>query len=156
LEPLKHETCLYIGTHEGQKIICCRQSDDFLFGGEDEVNVRRLIVKLGLTVAIKAEEGLTTHFNGLEIVQDRDYIHIHVAPYLDKILANHGWYEEGKQETRLVDSTQALSRNSRPQKAPKTLLLPRPSKPPQVLYIGTASARSSSPMSPADSISAIP
>jgi hypothetical protein len=62
-----------------------------------------LIVKLGLTVAIKAEEGLMTHFNGLEIVQDRDYIHIHVAPYLDKILANHGWSEEGKQETRLVE-----------------------------------------------------
>jgi hypothetical protein len=62
-----------------------------------------LISKLGLTVAIKAEEGLTTHFNGLEIVQDRDYIHIHVAPYIDKILVNHGWSEEGKQETRLVE-----------------------------------------------------
>jgi hypothetical protein len=52
---------------------------------------------LGFKVTIKAEEGLLTHFNGLEIVQDRDYIHIHVAPYLDKILANHGWTEEGKQ-----------------------------------------------------------
>jgi hypothetical protein len=51
-------------------------------------------------VVIKADLGLSTHFNGLEIVQDWDYIHIHVAPYLDKILANHGWSEEGKQEAR--------------------------------------------------------
>jgi hypothetical protein len=99
-EPLKHENCLYVGTHEGQKIICCCQSDDFLFGGEDETVIRQLIVALGLKVAIKAELGLSTHFNGLEKVQDRDYIHIHVSPYLDKILANHGWIEEGKHEAR--------------------------------------------------------
>jgi hypothetical protein len=99
-EPLKHENCLYVGTHEGHKIICCRQSDDFLFEGEDETVIRRLIVALGLTVAIKYELGLSTHFNVLEIVQDRDYIHIHVSPYLNKILANHGWSKEGKQEAR--------------------------------------------------------
>jgi hypothetical protein len=96
-EPLKHENYLYVGTHERQKIICCRQSDDFLFGGEDETVIKLLSVALGLKVAIKAEVGLSTHFNGLVIVQDRDYICIHVAPYLDKILDNHGWSKEGKQ-----------------------------------------------------------
>jgi hypothetical protein len=102
-KPLKHENCLYACTHKGHKghkIICCRQSDYFLFGGEDETVIRRLIVALGLKVAIKAELGLSTHFNGLEIVQDRDYIHIHVSSYLDNILTNHGWSEEGKQEAR--------------------------------------------------------
>jgi hypothetical protein len=29
-------------------------------------------------------------------------VHIHVAPCLDKIIANHGWSEEGKNETRLI------------------------------------------------------
>jgi hypothetical protein len=58
---------------------------------------------LGLKVSIQAEEGLSTHFNGLEIFQDRDYIHIHFAPYLDKILVNNGWTEEGKQETRVIE-----------------------------------------------------
>jgi hypothetical protein len=82
---------------------CCRQSNDFLFGDENEDIIWRLIAALGLKVAIKAEEGLSTHFNGLEILQDRDCIHIHVAPYLDNILDNHGWTEEGKQETRLIE-----------------------------------------------------
>jgi hypothetical protein len=58
---------------------------------------------LGLKVAIKANEGLATHFNGLEILQDRVYIHINVATYLNMILANHGWTEEGKQETRPIE-----------------------------------------------------
>jgi hypothetical protein len=69
----------------------------------DETVIRRLIVALGLKVAIKAELGLSTNFNGIDIVQDRDYIHIRVAPYLDKILANHGWSEEGKQEARYFE-----------------------------------------------------
>jgi hypothetical protein len=67
---------------------------------QDETVIRRSIVALGLKVAIKAETGLYTHFDGLEIVQDWDYIHIHVAPYLDKVLSNHGWSDEGKQDTR--------------------------------------------------------
>jgi hypothetical protein len=102
-EPLKNETCLYVGRHEGQNIICCRQSYDFPFGGESEDVLRRLVAALGLKVAIKVGEGLSTHFNGLEILQDRDYIHIHVAPYLDKIFADHGWTEEVKQDTRLIE-----------------------------------------------------
>jgi hypothetical protein len=46
-----------------------------------------------------AEKSLATHYNGIKIVQDRDYIHIHVVPYIDKILENYGWTEEGKSET---------------------------------------------------------
>lgn len=100
---LKHETCLYLGRFEGHEILCCRQTDDFLFGGEDEAVLRRLIGQLGGRVVIVAEEGLTSHYNGLEIVQARDYVHIHVAPYLDKIIATHGWSEEGNNETRLIE-----------------------------------------------------
>jgi hypothetical protein len=61
-----------------------------------------------MTMAIKAE-GLSTHFNGLEIVQDRDYICVNGAPYLDNILANHGWTEEVKQETRFMDPIHPIS-----------------------------------------------
>jgi hypothetical protein len=78
--PLKHEKCLYLGKYEGNQIICYRQSYDFLYGGEHE------------------SQSLTTHYNGIKIVQDRDYIHIHVTPYIDKILENHRWGEEGKSE----------------------------------------------------------
>jgi hypothetical protein len=100
---LKPETCLYLGQFEGHKIMCCRQSDAFLFGGQHEDFLRRLIGKLGDRVVIDAEEGLTSHYNGLEIVQARDYVHIHVAPYLDKIIGNHVWSDEGKNETRIIE-----------------------------------------------------
>jgi hypothetical protein len=44
---LKHETCLYLGHLEGHAILCCRQTDYLLFGGEHEDVVHRLIGKLG-------------------------------------------------------------------------------------------------------------
>jgi hypothetical protein len=87
---LKHETCLYLGRYEGHHILCFRQTDDFLFGGQQEDVLRQLIGKLGEWVVIVAKEVLASHYNGLEVVQARDYVHIHVAPYLEKIIANHG------------------------------------------------------------------
>lgn len=48
------------------------------------------------------DKALSTYYNGLDIVHDRDYINIHVTPYIDKIIENHGWGEEGKPETRMI------------------------------------------------------
>jgi hypothetical protein len=42
--------------------------------------LRRLIGKLDGMVVIVAEEGFTSDYNGLKIVQTRDYVHIHIAP----------------------------------------------------------------------------
>jgi hypothetical protein len=83
--------------------MCCHQTDYFLFGGQHGDVLRQLIGKLGGRFVIVAKEGLTSQYNGLEIVQARDYVHIHIAPYLDKIMCNHGWSEEGKNETRLIE-----------------------------------------------------
>jgi hypothetical protein len=43
------------------------------------------------------------HYNGLEVVQTRDYVHVHVGPYIDKILNNHGWTTAGKDETNIIE-----------------------------------------------------
>jgi hypothetical protein len=40
--PLRHEACLYIGKYEGLDVLVCRQTDDFMFGGENEAYLRRL------------------------------------------------------------------------------------------------------------------
>jgi hypothetical protein len=58
---LNHETRLYLGRFKGHGIICCRQTDDFLFGGQHEDVMRRLIGKLCGRVVIVAKEGLTSH-----------------------------------------------------------------------------------------------
>jgi hypothetical protein len=46
---------------------------------------------------------LVSHYNGIEIVQDRDYVKIHVGKYIGKILANHGWEQGTKAESRLIE-----------------------------------------------------
>jgi hypothetical protein len=43
------------------------------------------------------------HYNGLEVVQTRDYVHVHVGPYIDNILSNHGWTTAGKDDTKIIE-----------------------------------------------------
>jgi hypothetical protein len=101
--PLHHEACLYIGKFENLEVLVCRQTEDFMFGGESEPSLRRLANKIGKEVDFLVAPGLVTHYNGLEVVQDRDYVHIHVGPYIDKILNNHGWATAGKDEDRIIE-----------------------------------------------------
>jgi hypothetical protein len=98
-----HETCLYIGSYAGQDILICRQVDDFMAAGELESPIRQLFQFLGTKINIEAEIGLVSHYNGIEIVQDRDYIKIHVGKYIGKILASHGWEQGSKAESRLIE-----------------------------------------------------
>jgi hypothetical protein len=36
-------------------------------------------------------QGLLSHYNGIDIIQTRDYVTLHVGLYLRKIVSNHGW-----------------------------------------------------------------
>jgi hypothetical protein len=98
-----HEACLYIGRYAGQDILICRQVDDFMAAGELESPIRQLFQFMGTKINIEAEIGLVSHYNGIDIVQDRDYIKIHVGKYIGKILANHGWEQGSKAESRLIE-----------------------------------------------------
>jgi hypothetical protein len=102
--PLRHEECLYIGKFfEELEVLVCRQTDDFIFGGEDEIYLRRLANKIGKEVDFLVTPGLVEHYNGLEIIHARDYIHIHVGPYIDKTIKNHGWPTAGKDENWIIE-----------------------------------------------------
>jgi hypothetical protein len=94
LTPTTHETCLYLGSYGGQEVLIGRQIDDFLAAGRDEQPLRDLFQYLATKINIVAEIGLVSHYNGIEIVQDRDYVKIHVSIYIGKILENHGWERE--------------------------------------------------------------
>jgi hypothetical protein len=41
--PLEHEQFMYLGKYAGNQIICCRKSDEFLFGGENEEDLQGLV-----------------------------------------------------------------------------------------------------------------
>jgi hypothetical protein len=98
-----HETCLYLGSYGGQEVLIGRQIDDFLAAGLDEQPLRDLFQYLATKINIVAEIGLVSHYNGIEIVQDRDYVKIHVGKYIGKILANHGWEQGTKAESILIE-----------------------------------------------------
>jgi hypothetical protein len=74
-----------------------------MFGGKMEHVIRRLCTALGKDVNLLAEPGIINHYNGLELVQTCEYVHIHVGPYIDKILDGHGWNVAGKDESRMIE-----------------------------------------------------
>jgi hypothetical protein len=80
-----------------------------MFGGKSKPSLRRLANKIGKEVGFLVTPGLVTHYNGLEVVQDRDYVHIHVVPYIEKILNNHGWATAGKDEDRIIEPVHSSS-----------------------------------------------
>jgi hypothetical protein len=80
----------------------CHQYDDFMFGGKTEPVLRRPCTALGKTVNFLAEPGLGKHYNDLELVQTREYVHIHAGLYTYNILDGHGWNLAGKDESRLI------------------------------------------------------
>jgi hypothetical protein len=98
-----HETCLYLGSYGGQEVLIGRKIDDFLAVGHDEQPLRDLFQYLATNINIVAKLGLVSHYNVIEIVQDRDYVKIHVGKYIEKILANHGWEQGTTLESRLIE-----------------------------------------------------
>jgi hypothetical protein len=73
-----------------------------LFAGELEDVLRELCSLLATKVNIEVKKNLVSSFNGLEIVQSRDYIKIHVSKYIDNILVGHGWEKNSSTSTRTL------------------------------------------------------
>jgi hypothetical protein len=102
-----HEPCLYSGVFKGQQVYARCKVDAMLFAGELEAVLRELSTLFATKVNIEVETNLVSSFNGLEIVQSRDYIPIHVRKYIDKILVGHNWEQNSSTSTRPIDPTQA-------------------------------------------------
>jgi hypothetical protein len=56
-----HETCLYIDTYADQEVLICRQVDDFMAAGLEEIRLRLLFTYLATLINIEAEVGLVSH-----------------------------------------------------------------------------------------------
>jgi hypothetical protein len=96
-----HETCLYVGQYSGQEVLIGRQVDGFMALVLQESRLQDLFGYLATKIKIEAEAGLMSHCNSIEIIQDHDYVKIHVGKY--KILTNHGWEQATKAEARLIE-----------------------------------------------------
>jgi hypothetical protein len=93
-----HEKCIYQKTVAGQKVLFLRQVDDFAVACSDTAISKEIIRQVGAQLQVPLNDlGTLTKFNGLDILQTRDYIKIYCKSFLDKVLKQHGWEETIKQ-----------------------------------------------------------
>ncbi len=84
LTPTTHEPCLYSSPVDGKRVVFMRQVDDFAIAAPDERTANILLDMLDnrLTMPIK-RQGLLDMFNGVDVVQMRDYIKIDCHTYIN-------------------------------------------------------------------------
>ena len=84
--PTVHEPCLYSGTINGHRVLFMRQVDDFAVAtpSEDIANHVFDLLDEKLSIPLK-QQGLLTLFNGIDILQTRDFVKLSCTTYIDKI-----------------------------------------------------------------------
>jgi hypothetical protein len=83
--PTVHELCLYSGTIDGKRIVFMRQVDDFTIAAPDKRTLDILLDMIDEKLSIPLKwEGLLDMYNGIDILQTRDYIKIDVHSYIKK------------------------------------------------------------------------
>jgi hypothetical protein len=90
LTPMVHEPCLYSGTVASKCVILKRQVDDFAIAAPDKKTADILLDLLDdqLSIPLK-RQGLLDMFNGVNVVQTRDYIKIDCHTYIDTFCAKY-------------------------------------------------------------------
>ena len=95
--PTTHEPCLYTGIWHGEKCYFKRQVDDFEFATSSVSLANSFYDAIDdhLTMPIK-RQGLVTLFNGVDILQSRNYIKISAETYIEKMGSKYleMWHKE--------------------------------------------------------------
>jgi hypothetical protein len=86
LKPTVHEPCLYSGVVDGKRVIFKRQVDDFAIAAPDErtANILLDLIDDELSIPIK-RQGYLDMYNGVDVLQTRDYIKISSKSFIEKI-----------------------------------------------------------------------
>jgi hypothetical protein len=98
-----HETFLYVGQYAGQEVLVEIQVDDVMAVVVQDSLLWDLFGYLATKIKIEAELGIVSHYNGIDIIQDRDCVNIHIGKYIHKILMNHEWEKATKSEARIIE-----------------------------------------------------
>jgi deoxyuridine 5'-triphosphate nucleotidohydrolase len=92
LKPTMHEPCLYYGKFNGHDVLFLRQVDDFAVAAENSKIATDIINKIDTFLSIKIKDlGQLERYNGVDIVQARNFITINNPTYIDKIVNEHRW-----------------------------------------------------------------
>jgi hypothetical protein len=93
-----HEKNIYHATIKGVPVLLCRQVDDFAIATPDPEIACHIYERIGQKLQLPGEpaapfvdEGLVASFNGVDILQTRDYIKLSCSTYIRRLLAAHNW-----------------------------------------------------------------
>ena len=95
LKPCSHEPCLYYTNNfnnTGKKVLFLRQVDDFAVSCEDSETAMQVIKAIDSKMTITVKHlGQISRFNGVDVLQTRNYIKLYNRTYIEKILTRHDW-----------------------------------------------------------------
>ena len=90
LVPTIHEPCLYSGIINGKRVLLLRQVDDFATASSDAATCDKVLDLIDVHLKIPLKRlGLVDTYNGVNIVQTKNFIKISCESYIDKICAKH-------------------------------------------------------------------
>jgi hypothetical protein len=90
LTPTVHESCLYLGVINNNRVLFMRQFDDFAIAAPDEITSEILmdIIDDKLKIPIK-QQGYLDMYNGIDVLRTWHYIKINVKTFIDKVFERH-------------------------------------------------------------------
>ncbi len=90
LKPMVHEPCIYSGTVDGKRIVFMRQVDKFAIAAPNERTSDILLNMIDEKLSIPLKrQGLLDMYNGIDILQMKDYIKIDVHSYIQKFCSKY-------------------------------------------------------------------
>jgi hypothetical protein len=103
-----HERNIYSANLHGHKVLLLRQVDDFALSTNDSAVATEVYDAIGKALQLPGEPtppfeqlGLVSAFNGVDLVQTRDYIKLTSETYIRCLLAAHHWETQTQQESTL-------------------------------------------------------
>ena len=92
LQPTTHEPCLYHGTYKGEEVLFMRQVDDFAVAAKQRSTAQAIIQEIDRYMQIDIKDlGQLHRYNGVDVIQTKDYIKINNPTYIKKIIQEHEW-----------------------------------------------------------------
>jgi hypothetical protein len=86
MKPKVHEPCLYSGVIDGKRVLLKRQVDDFAIAAPDERTATILLDLIDDELSIPMKrQGYLDMYNGIDVLQTRDYIKISTITFINKI-----------------------------------------------------------------------
>ena len=92
LQPTVHEPCLYHGKIDNEEVYLMRQVDDFAVASKNIHTSNKVIDMISSHLSVPMHHlGIIDRFNGVDVLQTKDFVKVYNKTYIDKILEGYDW-----------------------------------------------------------------